>query len=399
LDLFIKLLYTFANSSCFTCYCNKQFSALSQVDIVPCDISVAGRVLATFPECLKEGQVVPDNLKYLGELAQTPECSIIKLPNISAPLNQLLDCISELRAKGYDVPLYPYEPSNDEEKDIQKRYGTVMGSAVNPVLREGNSDRRVAAAVKAYAQKNPHRMGVWSRASRTHVAHMTSDDFYANELSTVMEKATDVSIVLEGADGETKVLKKSIPLEEKEVIDASFMNVAALQEFYESEIQDARENDLLLSLHLKATMMKVSDPIMFGHCIRVYYKAAWDKHADTLQKIGANPNNGLSSIYETLQTKLPEDEAAAIKADFEACYEDQPWLAMVDSDKGITNLHAPNDIIIDASMPVVARDSGKVRRRVVLNLSICCVLFAVSLFVLLSHNLYCARATDVESIG
>jgi len=341
-----------------------QFSALSQVDIVPCDISVAGRVLAAFPEYLKEKQQVPDNLAYLGEMVKTPDCNIIKLPNISAPLNQIQDCIAELRSKGYDVPLYPTEPTTDEERDIQQRYQAVMGSAVNPVLREGNSDRRVAHAVKAYAQKNPHRMGVWSRASRTHVAHMTGGDFYDHEQSAAMPKATSVSIVLEAAaDGATTtVLKESVPLEEAEVVDASFMSVRALEEFYATEIEDARDNDLLLSLHLKATMMKVSDPIMFGHCIRVYYKAAFDKHGDVLKEIGANPAGGLNSIFAAVDAKLPDEQAAQIKADFEACYENQPWLAMVNSDKGITNLHAPNDIIIDASMPVVLRDSGKVGR-------------------------------------
>lgn len=332
---------------------------MSNVDIIPCDISVAGRVLGAFPEKLAPDQRVPDNLAYLGELAKTPDCAIVKLPNISAPLNQLQDCIAELRGKGYDVPLYPVEPSSDEEVDIAERYGRIMGSAVNPVLREGNSDRRVAPPVKAYAQKNPHRMGLWSKASRTHVAHMTEGDFYASEQSAIMEAATDVEIVLTTESGETKVLKASTPLEAGEVIDASFISIQKLTEFYEAEITDAKESELLLSLHLKATMMKISDPILFGHCIKVFYQAAFDKHAATLAKIGANPNQGLASMYEVMDNKLSVDEAAAIKADFEACYEDRPWLAMVDSDKGITNLHAPNDIIIDASMPVVVRDSGK----------------------------------------
>lgn len=320
--------------------------------------------MAAFPEKLGESQRVPNNLSYLGELCKQPDCSIVKLPNISAPVNQLTDCIAELRSKGYDVPLYPAEPTTPDERDIQKRYQAVMGSAVNPVLREGNSDRRVAAAVKAYAQKNPHRMGLWSKASRTHVSHMNHGDFYANEQSHVMETAGSVSIELIAADGSTTTtLKDCVKLEENELFDATFMSVKALQEFYETEIQDAKDNDILLSLHLKATMMKVSDPIMFGHCIRVYYKAAFDKHGDTLAQIGANPANGLASIYNALDTKLPPDQAASIKADFEACYEEQPWLAMVDSDKGITNLHAPNDIIIDASMPVVIRDSGKMWNR------------------------------------
>jgi isocitrate dehydrogenase len=336
-----------------------QISAASEIDVVPCDISVAGRVLALFPEKLKDDQRVPDNLAYLGELAKTPEANIIKLPNISAPLNQLEECIAELRAKGYDVPLYPREPKNDAEKEIKKKYASVMGSAVNPVLREGNSDRRVAPPVKAYAQKNPHRMGLWSRASRTHVATMKSGDFYGSEQSATMKEATDVIIEFTPKGGAPKVLKESTPLEAGEVIDASFMSVRQLQDFYEEEIDDAKEAEILFSLHLKATMMKFSDPIMFGHCIRVYFKEAFEKHGETLQEIGANPNNGLASIFEIVKTKLDDEVAKQIIDDFNACYEERAWLAMVDSSKGITNLHAPNDIIIDASMPVVIRDSGK----------------------------------------
>lgn len=271
----------------------------------------------------------------------------------------LCSCISELRSKGYNVPLYSAEPKNETEEAIQRRYQAVMGSAVNPVLREGNSDRRVALPVKQYAQKNPHRMGTWSKASRTHVAHMTHGDFYQNETSAIMEKDTNVEIVLEKADGDATVLKADLPLLKGEVIDATFMSIKALCDYYESEIQDAKDTDTLLSLHLKATMMKVSDPIMFGHAIKIYFRDAFEKHGETLESIGANPNNGLSAVFEQVRAKLPKDEAEAIEADFEACFEDRPWLAMVDSDKGITNLHAPNDIIIDASMPVVIRDSGK----------------------------------------
>jgi len=300
--------------------------------------------MAAFPECLKPNQRVPDNLAFLGRLTADPNCSIVKLPNISAPLNQLVACITELRSKGYDVPLYPDEPKNDEERDIQERYQAIMGSAVNPVLRMGNSDRRVAAPVKAYAQKNPHRMGLWSKASRTHVAHMAHGDFYGNEKSVIVDKATSASIVLETSSGESKVLKESIPLDDGEVIDASFMSIEALQDFYETEIDDAKEAELLLSLHLKATMMKVSDPILFGHCIRVYFKDAFDKHGETLESIGANPNGGLSTIFAEVESKLPADQAKQIKADFDACYEDRPWLAMVNSDKGITNLHGKYDI-------------------------------------------------------
>jgi isocitrate dehydrogenase len=335
-------------------------SALSNVDVVPVDISVAGRVLAAFPEKLKPEQRVPNNLAYLGQLcANDPTCSIIKLPNISAPLNQLTACITELRSKGYDVPMYPLEPSTDEEIDIQNRYKKLMGSAVNPVLREGNSDRRAAPPVKAYAQKNPHRMGLWSRASKSHVAHMDSGDFYGNEIAISVPKATTARIEHHASDGTVTVLNPKVKLDDNEVIDASYMSVKALQEFYKQEIKDALDSELLLSLHLKATMMKVSDPIMFGHCIRAYFKAAYEKHGATLESIGANPGGGLASIFETVNAKLPGDEAKKIIADFDACYEDQPWLAMVNSDKGITNLHAPNDIIIDASMPVVIRDSGK----------------------------------------
>jgi isocitrate dehydrogenase len=315
---------------------------LAGIDVVPADISVAGRVLAAFPEKLKENQRVADNLSWLGEWAKTPEASIVKLPNISAPLNQLEDCIKELRGKGYDLPLYPREPSNAEEEDIQKRYNAIMGSAVNPVLREGNSDRRVAPPVKAYAQKNPHRLGIWSKASRTHVAHMDKGDFYASEQSAIMKENTSVVIELEGPNG-TKVLKEDTPLLKGEVIDASFMDVKELCEFYEREITEAGDSETLLSLHLKATMMKVSDPIMFGHCIRVFYKDAWAKHGKTLEGIGANPNQGLAALFKAAKEKLPEAESSKIIADFEACYETRPWLAMVNSDKGITNLHAPND--------------------------------------------------------
>jgi isocitrate dehydrogenase len=338
-----------------------KIGSLAGIDIIPCDISVAGRVLALFPEKLKPSQRVPDNLAYLGALAKTPEANIIKLPNISAPLNQLEDCIAELRSKGYDVPLYPREPQTEEDFEIQKKYQSVMGSAVNPVLREGNSDRRVAPPVKAYAQKNPHRMGIWSKASRTHVAHMSKGDFYSSERSAVMgNEPTSVRIEFTPKDGgETTVLKEKIPLEAGEVIDASFLSVNDLKDFYEAEIEDAKTTETLFSLHLKATMMKVSDPIMFGHCIKVFYKNAFDKHGSTLEQIGANPNQGLGSIFEAVKNKCDEAKAKEILNDFEACYEDRPWLAMVDSERGITNLHAPNDIIIDASMPVVIRDSGK----------------------------------------
>jgi len=336
-----------------------KFGALADVDIVPCDISVAGRVLATFPEKLKSHQRVPDNLAHLGDLCKTPDAVVVKLPNVSASIPQLDACIAELRSKGYDVPLYPHEPQDDEEKSIQARYATVLGSAVNPVLREGNSDRRVAAPVKTYAQKNPHKMGIWSKASRTHVAHMDKGDFFSSEQSTTVKDATDVQIEHVAPDGTVTVLKESTKLEAGEVIDASTMSVEDLCEFYEREISDAKENDILLSLHLKATMMKISDPILFGHCVKVFFKDVFAKHGALFEEIGANPNNGFGAVLESIDSKLPADKAAEIRADIDAAYEERPWLAMVNSDKGITNLHVPSDIIIDASMPVVVRDSGQ----------------------------------------
>ncbi|KAL7456249.1 hypothetical protein ACHAWC_007766 [Mediolabrus comicus] len=336
-----------------------KFGALADVDVVPCDISVAGRVLAAFPEKLKPEQRVPDNLAYLGELCKTPEAVVVKLPNISASIPQLNACISELRSKGFDVPLYPAEPKNEEEKAIQDRYAGVLGSAVNPVLREGNSDRRVAAPVKKYAQKNPHKMGNWSKGSRTHVAHMDKGDFFGSEQSTTVKDATDVIIQHVDPDGNVTVLKESTKLQAGEVIDAAVMSVDELCSFYEREITDAKENDIMLSLHLKATMMKVSDPILFGHCVKVFFKDVFEKHGDLLNEIGANPNNGLGAIYEAIEAKLPAEKAEEIRNDIDACYLERPWLAMVNSDKGITNLHVPSDIIIDASMPVVVRDSGQ----------------------------------------
>lgn len=366
---------------------------MAQVDVVPADISVAGRVLAAFPEKLKvrftsllwsscrkfpyivvspdkttysnvrndsqPEQRVPNNLAYLGDLCKTPEAIVVKLPNVSASIPQLDACIAELRSKGYDIPLYPHEPKDEAEMEIKARYATVLGSAVNPVLREGNSDRRVAAPVKAYAQKNPHKMGIWSKASRTHVAHMDKGDFFSSEQSTAVKDATDVSIEHVAPDGTVTVLKESTKLEAGEVIDASSMSVEDLCEFYEREINDAKENDILLSLHLKATMMKISDPILFGHCVRVFFKDVFEKHGEVLEEIGANPNNGLGAVLEAIDNKLPADKAKEIRDDIDACYEERPWLAMVNSDKGITNLHVPSDIIIDASMPVVIRDSGQ----------------------------------------
>ncbi|KAL3772749.1 hypothetical protein ACHAWO_004111 [Cyclotella atomus] len=336
-----------------------KFGALAEVDVVPCDISVAGRVLATFPEKLKPHQRVADNLSYLGELCKQPDAVVVKLPNVSASIPQLDACIAELRSKGYDVPLYPHEPVDDEERAIKARYATVLGSAVNPVLREGNSDRRVAAPVKAYAQKNPHKMGIWSKACRTHVAHMDKGDFFGSEQSATVKDATDVVIEHVAPDGTVTVLKESTKLQAGEVIDASTMSVEDLCEFYEREINDAKESDIMLSLHLKATMMKVSDPILFGHCVKVFFKPVFEKHGALFEEIGANPNNGLGAILDAIESKLEPAKAQEIKDDIDACYEERPWLAMVNSDKGITNLHVPSDIIIDASMPVVIRDSGQ----------------------------------------
>ncbi|WP_017733404.1 NADP-dependent isocitrate dehydrogenase [Nafulsella turpanensis] len=322
------------------------------------DISLAGRILASFPDRLSESQQQSDDLAYLGELAKTPEANIIKLPNISASIPQLNAAIKELQAQGYNIPDYPSEPKNEEEKEVKARYAKVLGSAVNPVLREGNSDRRVAEAVKEYAKKNPHSMGAWSSDSKTHVAHMTEGDFYGSEKSVVVEQAGDVKIEFVGADGQAKTLKEKTSLKEKEVIDASVMSCKALRSFLEKEISEAKEEDLLLSLHLKATMMKVSDPILFGHAVTVYFKEVFEKYASLFKEIGVDPNNGLGDLYAKIKT-LPDEKRSAIEADIQAVYEKRPELAMVNSDKGITNLHVPSDVIIDASMPAAIRSSGK----------------------------------------
>ena len=328
----------------------------SGIDVETSDISLSGRIIAN----LTEEQKVADNLAILGELAQTPEANIIKLPNISASIPQLQDAIKELQEKGYDIPDYPEEPKNDEEKALQARFAKVLGSAVNPVLREGNSDRRAAASVKKFAQKHPHKMMKdWPESgSKARVSHMDGKDFYESEKSTTIEKATKVKIEFVGKDGAATLLKDNLSLQAGEVIDSSVMNVAALRAFYAQQIEEAKKDDVLLSLHLKATMMKISDPIMFGHCVSVYYKDALNKHADALKGIGANVNNGLTDVLEKLD-RLPDAKRVEIEADIAAVYETQPQLAMVDSRKGITNLHVPNNIIIDASMPNVVRDGGK----------------------------------------
>ncbi len=332
----------------------------SGIDVETSDISLSGRIIANFPDNLSEEQKIADNLTMLGELAQTPEANIIKLPNISATIPQLQEAIKELQEKGYDIPDYPEEPKNDEEVALQARFAKVLGSAVNPVLREGNSDRRAAASVKKFAQKHPHKMMQdWPESgSKARVSHMDGKDFYESEKSTTIEEATTVKIEFAGKDGSATVLKEGLALLAGEVIDSSVMNVAALREFYAQQIEEAKKDGVLLSLHLKATMMKISDPIMFGHCVSVYYKAALDKHAAALEEIGANVNNGLTDVLEKLD-RLPEEKRAEIEADIAAVYETRPDLAMVDSRNGITNLHVPNNIIVDASMPNVVRDGGK----------------------------------------
>ncbi len=333
------------------------FTAGTGVNVETRDISLSGRILANFPERLSPEQRVPDHLSWMGELTLKPEANIIKLPNISASIPQLKDAIKELQGQGYQVPDYPEAPSSDEEKAIQARYAKVLGSAVNPVLREGNSDRRSPASVKAFSRKNPHRLGKWSQDSRTHVAHMGEGDFFGSERSVTVSEATSVRYELVTEAG-TTVLKKGVGVTAGEVLDSSVMHTAPLRAFYAREIADARERGLLLSLHLKATMMKVSDPVLFGHAVSVYFADVFSKHADTLSALGVNPNNGLGDLYAKLAS-LPADKKAEIEADIQATYARGPSLAMVDSDKGITNLHVPNDIIIDASMPVVVRDSGK----------------------------------------
>jgi len=334
------------------------FTRAAGVAVESRDISLAGRIIANFPDNLTEDQKIPDELARLGELAKTPEANIIKLPNISASIPQLKAAIKELQDKGYDLPEYPENPQNAADADIKERYSKVLGSAVNPVLREGNSDRRAPGAVKSYAKKNPHSMGAWSKDSKSHVATMSSGDFASNEKSTTMAEATTAMITFEGTDGSSTVLKGAVPLQAGEVVDATFMSKNALVKFLEEQIDDAKANDVLFSLHMKATMMKVSDPIIFGHCVKVYYKDAIAKHADTIAELGVNFNNGIGDLYNKIES-LPEDQQAQIKADIEAVYADRPPMGMVDSDKGITNLHVPSDVIIDASMPAAIRTSGQ----------------------------------------
>ena len=330
------------------------------VEVETADISLSGRIVANFPERLRDDQKIPDELTRLGALAETPDANIIKLPNISASIPQLRAAIAELRAKGYDVPDYPEKPSTDEERAVQARFAAVLGSAVNPVLREGNSDRRAAASVKAFARKHPHKMmKPWPvSGSVTRVAHMGDKDFYGSEKSVTVSTATDVRIEFVDATGAVKVLKQKLPLLEGEVIDCAVMNVAALRRFYAEQMAAAKADQALLSLHLKCTMMKVSDPVMFGHCVSVYFADALEKHAGAIAETGANVNNGLADVLAKLD-RLPAGKKAEIEADIAACYDKGPALAMVDSRMGKTNLHVPNDVIVDASMPVVVRDGGR----------------------------------------
>lgn len=321
------------------------------------DISLAGRIIANFPEYLTETQRIPDYLTMLGELTLRPEANIIKLPNISASVPQLMDAIKELQSKGYGVPDYPENPGNDTEKAIREQYSKVLGSAVNPVIRQGNADRRAPASVKEYARKHPIRMGAWSPDSRSHVAHMTGGDFYGSERSVTVAAPLEVRYEFVAADGPVKVLKENMAVPEGAILDTSVMNVKALRSFYEAQIEDARRRGVLLSLHLKATMMKVSDPVLFGHAVSVYFKPVFEKHADTFARLGVNPDNGLGDLYAKIQN-LPEGERKEIEDDIKAVYDIRPPLAMVDSDRGITNLHFPNLVIIDASMPAMIRDSG-----------------------------------------
>ena len=334
------------------------FARACDVDVEIRDISLSGRIIANFADYLSADQQQSDALAELGNLTQDPLANIIKLPNISASIPQMKAAIAELQGKGYALPDYPEEPSSDEERDIKARYDRIKGSAVNPVLREGNSDRRAPASVKNYAKKNPHSMGIWSSASKSHVASMAEGDFFGSEQSTTVPAATSVTIQHTGSDGTVSVLKDNIALQAGEVIDAACMSAQALREFLEAEIQDASEQDVLMSLHMKATMMKVSDPIIFGHAVKVYYRDVFEKYSEQFAELGVDANNGIGDVYAKIQS-LTDEERTAIEADLQAVYSTRPDMAMVDSDRGITNLHVPSDIIIDASMPAALRSSGQ----------------------------------------
>ena len=334
------------------------FTQSSGIAVETRDISLAGRILANFPDCLTPDQQIPDELAYLGKLCVAPEANIIKLPNISASVPQLKAAVAELQGQGYKLPDYPENPQTDADKEIKARYAKVMGSAVNPVLREGNSDRRAPKAVKEYARKNPHSMGKWSTASKTSVGTMGQNDFFSNEKSVVVAEATDVKIEFVGKDGSTKVLKASTPLKAGEILDGTFLSKRALLAFLEAQIAKAKADGVLFSLHMKATMMKVSDPIIFGHAVRVFFKDVVSKHAATLTELGVDFNNGFGDLIAKLD-KLSADKKAEIEADIQAAYSNGPAIAMVNSDKGITNLHVPSDVIVDASMPAMIRTSGQ----------------------------------------
>jgi len=358
-----KIIYTLTDEAPMLATCSllpivQAFTAPAGIDVVTSDISVAARILAEFPEFLTDEQKVPNTLAELGRLTQSPDTNIIKLPNISASVGQLVAAIKELQSKGYNLPDYPESPKNDEEKALKARYAKCTGSAVNPVLREGNSDRRAPKAVKEYARKNPHSMADWSQASRSHVSHMHHGDFYHGEKSMTLDKARDVKMELITKSGKTIVLKPLTKLLDREVIDSMFMSKKALLEFYEKEIDDAYKTGVMFSLHVKATMMKVSHPIVFGHCVKIFYRDAFEKHAKLFEELGVNVNNGMANLYDKIST-LPQSTQDEIKRDLHACHEHRPELAMVDSAKGITNFHSPNDVIVDASMPAMIRNGGK----------------------------------------
>ena len=358
-----KIIYTLTDEAPRLATCSllpiiRKFTAPAGVEVAESDISVAARILAEFPDSLSDEQKVPDNLGELGRLTQFPDTNIIKLPNISASVSQLKAAIAELQSKGYKIPDFPDDPKTDAEKEIRQRYGKALGSAVNPVLREGNSDRRAPPAVKRYAQKHPHSMEKWSQASRTHVSHMHKGDFYDSEKSVIMDRACNVSMVLETKSGKTIVLKEKVELEKDEVVDSMFMSKKALCDFYEEEMQDAYETGVMFSLHVKATMMKVSHPIVFGHAVKVFYKDAFAKHGKLFDELGVNVNNGLASIYDKITT-LPGTQLEEIVNDLHACHAHRPEVAMVDSAKGISNFHVPSDVIVDASMPAMIRNGGK----------------------------------------
>ena len=336
----------------------RTFTQPAGIEIETSDISVAGRILGEFSDHLKPEQRVPDNLTMLGKLTLRPETNIIKLPNISASVGQLMSAIKELQGKGYALPDYPENPKTDEEKGIKARYAKCIGSAVNPVLREGNSDRRAPRAVKEFARKNPHSMAEWSQASRSHVSHMHAGDFYHGEKSMTLDRPRDVKMELITKSGKTIILKPKVSLLDREVIDSMFMSKKALIEFYEKEIEDAHKTGVMFSLHVKATMMKVSHPIVFGHCVKIFYKDAFAKHGGLFKELGVNVNNGMADLYNKI-TALPQSKQDEIKRDLHACHEGRPELAMVDSAKGITNFHSPNDVIVDASMPAMIRNGGK----------------------------------------